>query len=53
MNAQVTTRDGSTVTTAAVAQLCEWCGVVHSGVCPKVKAIEYHLNGGIKRVEFK
>lgn len=38
---------------------CPWCSgangyVIHnSGVCPKVKAIEYHPNGSIKRVEFK
>ena len=24
----------------------------HQGACPKVKAIEYHPNGTVKRVEF-
>ena len=26
---------------------------IHAGTCPKVKAIEYHPNGAIKRIEFK
>ncbi len=26
--------------------------VFHGGHCPKVKAIEYHPNGTVKRVEF-
>jgi hypothetical protein len=33
--------------------LCRWCSGYHSGTCPKVKAIEYHPNGSVKRVEFK
>lgn len=33
--------------------LCGWCNGYHSGRCPKVKAIEYHPNGTVKRVEFK
>jgi hypothetical protein len=34
---------------------CPWCsGIIHYGSpCPRVKAIEYHPNGMIKRVEFK
>lgn len=36
---------------------CRWCSgpfsaVIHSGACPRVKAIEYHENGMVKRVEF-
>ena len=32
---------------------CEHCGAWHSfGVCPRVKAIEYHPNGTVKRVEY-
>lgn len=27
--------------------------VYHGGPCPRVKAIEYHPNGAVKRVEFK
>jgi len=26
--------------------------VFHGGHCPKVKAVEYHPNGSVKRVEF-
>lgn len=35
-----------------MAEVCEWCGESHKGICWKVKAIEYHDNGVVKRVEF-
>jgi hypothetical protein len=36
------------------APRCGHCGQPpHPGVCPMVKAIEYHENGTIKRVEYK
>ena len=40
------------------AKMCPWCSgtytyIFHSGVCPKVSAIEYYPNGSVKRVEFK
>lgn len=31
---------------------CAWCGGFHPNKCPLVKAIEYHLDGSTKRVEF-
>jgi hypothetical protein len=31
---------------------CEHCGMWHSGVCPRIKAIEYHPNGTVKRVGY-
>lgn len=31
---------------------CEWCGATHQTKCPLVKAIEYHEDGRVKRVEF-
>ena len=33
---------------------CPWCGFLHiSGdMCPRVKAIEYHPDGRVKRIEF-
>jgi hypothetical protein len=31
---------------------CQWCGLMHGVKCPVVKAIEYHENGAVKRVEF-
>lgn len=31
---------------------CRWCGMVHGVRCPSVKAIEYHQDGSVKRVEF-
>lgn len=44
----------TTPTTAVPTNPCQWCGVLHyhQGICPRVKAIEYHGNGSIKRVEF-
>ena len=38
-------------------QHCPYCSnngikISHSGICPKVKAIEYYQNGSQKRVEF-
>jgi hypothetical protein len=32
--------------------LCPYCGLYHAGVCLRVKSVEYHENGTIKRVEF-
>jgi len=31
---------------------CEHCGMLHETTCPRIKAIEYHTNGTIKRIEF-
>ena len=31
---------------------CQWCGGQHTGVCGLVKALEYHSDGTLKRVEF-
>jgi hypothetical protein len=40
--------------TSDAAPKCQYCGSFpHQGVCPTVKAIEYHPNGMTKRVEFK
>lgn len=30
---------------------CRYCGCWHNGTCPKVKAIEYHPDGSVRRVE--
>jgi heterodisulfide reductase subunit C len=32
---------------------CPHCGGYHTGTCPKIKSIEYHENGTIKKIEFK
>ena len=32
---------------------CPHCGAIHSTTCPLIKAIEYHQNGSVKRIEFK
>ncbi len=44
-------------TAANVGGGCPYCSsnsiqVYHSGKCPKVKSIEYHPDGTIKKVEF-
>lgn len=38
--------------TAAPMATCTHCGNIHTGQCPRVKSIEYHKNGKIKRVEY-
>ena len=37
---------------ASKPQNCPHCGAIHETTCPRIKAIEYHANGQIKRVEF-
>lgn len=32
---------------------CPYCGMFHTAICHTVKAIEYHPDGSMKRVEFK
>lgn len=32
--------------------LCPYCGVHHTAKCSLVKAMEYHPDGSLKRVEF-
>ena len=40
--------------------MSDWCAycsseyskVYHSGICPKIKSIEHHPNGTVKKVEF-
>jgi len=39
-------------TTWPTPNACRWCGSYHNTACPKVKAIEYHRDGSVKRVEF-
>lgn len=39
-------------TLAVTVATCAWCGCIHNAKCPLVKAIEYHANGTVKRVEF-
>ena len=31
---------------------CQYCGMIHGPMCPRIAAIEYHENGQVKRVEF-
>lgn len=41
--------------TSAIWQMqsCRHCGAYHPGRCPRIKAIEYHKDGSVKRVEYK
>ena len=41
------------ITTATGMNPCPYCGITgHLGRCTSIKAIEYHPDGTIKRVEF-
>lgn len=31
---------------------CHHCGLTHKTTCPRIKAIEYHQDGTVKRIEF-
>ena len=31
---------------------CQWCQGVHFRACPRVRELEYHENGGVRRVRF-
>ena len=41
-----------TSTSNATEMACPYCGLHHDKQCPSVKAIEYHPDGTVKRVEF-
>lgn len=42
-----------TSATTAVFYRCRHCGGSrHQGECPRIKSIEYHQNGLVKRVEY-
>lgn len=40
------------MTTASPVRNCPHCGIYHQTTCPRIRAIEYHQDGTIKRVEF-
>ena len=48
------TNEMNTQTTAMDQPKCRHCGTYppHDGQCPLIKAIDYHQNGNIKRVEY-
>ncbi len=33
-------------------EACQWCGLEHDGLCPRVREIEYYPEGGIRAVRF-
>ena len=39
-------------TTSAARDTCGYWGFDYRGTCPRVKSIEYHPDGTLKRVEF-
>lgn len=43
-------RDGNL--TAIKPRNCPHCGTSHDTTCPRIRAIEYHQDGTVKRVEF-
>jgi hypothetical protein len=34
------------------ATTCRWCGMIHGPRCQNVKAMEFHEDGTLRRVEF-
>lgn len=40
-------------TTTVTVESCAYCGAGHSTICPRIKEIEYHPNGSVKRVALK
>lgn len=40
-----------TVTTN-YSSMCQHCGTGHTGPCMRIKAIEYHPDGTVKRIEY-
>lgn len=32
--------------------VCVHCGTEHKGLCPRIKALEYHQDGTVKRIEY-
>ncbi|MCA1571227.1 MAG: hypothetical protein LC798_13090 [Chloroflexi bacterium] len=45
------------LTAVTMPGACPYCSgpfsaTVHAGSCPKVRSIEYHPNGSVKKVEF-
>lgn len=44
----------TTPSTTIPHQGCPYCAAIsHSGMCPRIKSIEYYPNGTIKKVELK
>lgn len=40
--------------TALPVPTCPYCGAwLHDGLCPRIKAVEYHPDGTVKRLELK
>jgi hypothetical protein len=31
---------------------CGHCGGYHNGACPRIKSVEYHPNGTVRRIEY-
>jgi len=55
----LTTRGNAMWAGRLPSDYCGWCSnppnhpVYHFGPCPRVRALEYHSNGRLKRVEFR
>lgn len=43
---------GDNSATIGNAIKCPHCGLFHDATCPRIKAIDYHESGAVKRVEF-
>lgn len=36
----------------AIEGTCSHCGMLHQGICPRVRAVEYYPDGTIKAVHY-
>lgn len=41
------------ITSSDCDNKCQFCGMIHTGMCPLIKSIEYYESGVIKRISFK
>jgi len=41
------------VSSGGFYHFCGHCGLHHGAVCPRIKVIEYYLDGSLKRVEYR
>ena len=43
---------GTTADGRSISHYCDTCGYWHTGMCRRIKLIEYHENGTVKKMEY-
>ncbi len=54
----MSTESNASLKAAQASNACRWCSngtnqTVHSGACPRIRAIHYRPDGSVKRIDFK